>query len=205
MIQPISTLPKLLTFEDFLEWKPENGRYELHDGLIVEMQPTGKDEEIADFLDTELTVETRRLQLPYRFPKNALIKAPDRDGGYLPDVLVVERQALANEPLWEKSSTITLGASVPLVIEVVSSNWRDDYLTKLRDYEILGIQEYWIVDYLGNGGFRYIGSPKQPTISVYQLVEGEYRVRQFRESERIESPTFTELDVTAFQVFRGER
>ena len=155
----------MLKFEEFLEWKPENGRYELHDGLIVEMQPTGKHEEITGFLSIELTLLFRQKNLSYFLPKKALIKAPDRDGGYLPDVLVVERQALANEPLWEKSSTITLGASVPLVIEVVSSNWRDDYLTKLRDYEILGIQEYWIVDYLGNGGFRYIGSPKQPTIS----------------------------------------
>lgn len=32
----------------------------------------------------------------------------------------------------------------------VESYWQDDYLTKLRDYEALGIQEYWIVDYLVN-------------------------------------------------------
>lgn len=39
MIQAIS---KLMTFDDFLEWKPENGRYELDNGVIVEMQTTGK-------------------------------------------------------------------------------------------------------------------------------------------------------------------
>ncbi len=201
----IQTIPKLLTFEEFLEWKPENGRYELHNGVVIEMQPTGKHEEIVEFLDTELTIETRRLQLPYRFPKNALIKAPNIEAGYLPDVLVLNRNALVNEPLWEKSSTITFGTSVPLVIEVVSTNWRDDYLTKLRDYELLGIPEYWIVDYLALGGSRYIGSPKKPTISVYQLFEGEYRVRHFRENDRLESPTFTELNLTALQIFQGER
>ncbi|GAC1450622.1 MAG: hypothetical protein NVSMB70_19430 [Chamaesiphon sp.] len=169
------------------------------------MQPTGKHEEITEFLNTELTIETRRLQLPYRFPKSALIKAPDREAGYLPDVLVVNRNILKDEPLWDKSSTLTLGTSIPLAIEVVSTNWRDDYLTKLRDYEEIGISEYWIVDYLALGGSRYIGSPKQSTISIYQLIEGEYQVRQFRGNDCIESATFPELNLTALQVFRGER
>jgi len=34
------TISKLITFDEFLEWKPENGRYELHRGVIVEMQTT---------------------------------------------------------------------------------------------------------------------------------------------------------------------
>jgi Protein of unknown function (DUF820). len=46
---------------------------------------------------------------------------------------------------------------------LVSTNWRDDYGYKLVDYEALGISEYWIADYLGLGGRRYIGNPKQPT------------------------------------------
>ena len=96
---------------------------------------------------------------------------------------------------------ITQGAAVPLVVEVVSTNWRDDYLTKVRDYEETGIPEYWIVDYLGLGGRRYIGSPKQPTISIYYLVEGEYQVSQFRGANCIESPMFPELKLTAEQVF----
>jgi Uma2 family endonuclease len=89
-----------------------------------------------------------------------------------------------------------------LLIEVVSTNWQDDYLTKLAEYEKLGIPEYWIVDYFGLGGRRYIGNPKRPTISVYQLVDGEYIVSLFRENDRIESPTFPELNLRAEQVFR---
>ena len=64
------------------------------------------------------------------------------------------------------------------------------------------MSKYWIVDYLGLGGRRYIGNPKQPTISVYQLVDDEYIFSQFRENDRIESPTFPELNLTAEQVFR---
>jgi Uma2 family endonuclease len=90
---------------------------------------------------------------------------------------------------------------VRLVIEVVSGNWRDDYGHKFIDYEALQIPEYWIVDYLGLGGRRYIGTPKQPTFSVYQLVDGEYQVQQFRGGDRIVSATFPELSLTAEQVF----
>jgi Uma2 family endonuclease len=49
------------------------------------------------------------------------------------------------------------------------------------------MQEYWIIDYLGSGGRRFIGNPKQPTFSVYQLIDGEYQVKLFREGEGIES------------------
>ncbi|KAB8332179.1 hypothetical protein SD80_022070 [Scytonema tolypothrichoides VB-61278] len=47
-----------------------------------------------------------------------------------------------------------------------------------------------------------IGNPKQPTISVYQLVEGEYQVTQFRGGNYIQSPTFPELVLTAEQIFQ---
>ncbi|VXD22514.1 conserved hypothetical protein [Planktothrix serta PCC 8927] len=90
------------------------------------------------------------------------------------------------------------------MIEVVSTNWRDDYAHKMIDYEALGIPEYWIIDYLGLGGSRYIGSPKQPTLSVYQLIEGEYQIKLFREDQRIESVVFPELTLTAQQIFQGE-
>jgi Uma2 family endonuclease len=198
-------IQELITYAEFLDWKPENGRYELHKGVIIEMQPTGKHEEISGFLSVELAFLFRQKNLPYFLPKQALVKVPDENTGYLPDVLVVNRNALIDEPLWQKSSTVTQGASIPLVIEVVSTNWRDDYLTKLRDYEEIGIGEYWIVDYLGLGGSRYTGIPKQPTILIYQLKEGEYEVQQFRGNDIIKSPTFAELDLTANQIFQGER
>ncbi len=67
----------------------------------------------------------------------------------------------------EKQATVTQSASVPLVIEVVSTNWRDDYFTKLGQYESVGIPEYWIVDYAALGGKRFLGNPQQPTISIY--------------------------------------
>jgi Uma2 family endonuclease len=70
-------LPKTITFEDFLEWKPDAGCYELHDGVIVEMPPQGDHEEINGFLAKKLNVQFDRLNLPYIIPKQALVKAPE--------------------------------------------------------------------------------------------------------------------------------
>ncbi|WP_373525347.1 Uma2 family endonuclease, partial [Nostoc sp.] len=97
----------------------------------------------------------------------------------------------------------TQAESIPLAVEVVSTNWRDDYFLKFGEYEEIGIPEYWIVDYAALGGKRFIGNPKQPTISVYALVEGEYQVTQFLGNDRIQSPTLRELNLTAEQVFKA--
>ncbi len=94
-----------------------------------------------------------------------------------------------------------MGLPVPLIIEVTSTNGEDDQARKLEQYKTMGIQEYWIIDYLGSGDRRFIGNPKQPTFSVYQLIDGEYQVKLFREGEGIEPPTFPELKLTAQQVF----
>jgi Uma2 family endonuclease len=199
MTQAIS---KLMIFDEFLECKPENGRYELHNGVIVEMpNPTGKHSAIAGFQSFEFGLEIRRLQLPYFIPKECTIKFSD-NSGYDPDVIVLDKQAVeAHEYRWERESVITQGNSIKLVVEIVSTNWRDDYAHKMIDYEALGIREYWIIDYLGLGGGRYIGVPKQPTLSVYQLVDGEYQIKLFRGDERVESAVFVELNLTAKQIF----
>ena len=201
MVQSLSQ-KTLVTFEEFAQWKPENGKYELHDGVIVEMpQPTGDHENVVGFLTLEISVDIKQLGLPYFIPKTALIKPPDNESGYSPDIMVVNRSNLIHEPLWKKQSTVTQGASIPLVIEVVSTNWRDDYFTKLGQYEAVGIPEYWIVDYAALGGRRFLGSPKQPTISIYSLVEGEYQIIQFRGDDQIVSPTFPQFSLTPNQIF----
>ncbi|BAY23571.1 hypothetical protein NIES2100_33630 [Calothrix sp. NIES-2100] len=198
---------KLVTFDEFVAKYPDNSgkRYELHNGVVIEMsQPTGDHEEVIGFLALNISMEIGRLKLPYFIPKTALIKPLESESAYSPDVLILNRPNLVNEVLWKKDSTVTHPESIPLVIEVVSTNWRDDYLTKVAGYETVGIPEYWIVDYAALGGRRFIGNPKQPTISVYSLVEGEYQVQQFRGSDSIISPTFPELNLTAEQIFPAE-
>ncbi|MEH2440479.1 Uma2 family endonuclease [Nostoc sp.] len=199
-------IPKLVTFEEFVDWLPENRRvrYELHKGEIVEMaQPVGEHEEVKSFLGVEIPVEIKRLGLPYGIPNQVIVRPPEKDSGYFPDVLVLNRANLENEPLWKKKSTLSLGASIPLVIEVVSTNWRDDYYLKYADYEEMGIPEYWIVDYAALGGRNFIGNPKQPTITVCNLVDEEYQISKFRDNAIIISQTFPELNLTPNQIFQA--
>ncbi|MFN6141447.1 MAG: Uma2 family endonuclease, partial [Pseudanabaena sp.] len=120
----IQSLPKVTTFDEFVEFLPENSgvRYELHNGNIVEMaQPVGDHEELKSFLGVEIPFEIKRLGLPYGIPNQVIVRPEGKDCGYFPDVLVVNRANLPNEPRWKKESVLSQGASIPLAIEIVST------------------------------------------------------------------------------------
>ena len=200
----VQSIQSPVTFDEFIHWLPESagGRYELHHGAIVEMpKPKGKHSLVAGFTAKKLNNAIDSAQFPYVIPRECVVRSADGLSGYEPDVIVLEAPSLADEPEWESGSILTLGKSIKLIVEVVSTNWQDDYLTKLRDYEALGIPEYWIIDYLGLGGRQFIGKPKQPTFSIYALIDGEYEVQRFRAGDRLVSHTFPELNLTAGQVF----
>jgi Uma2 family endonuclease len=200
------TLPKPLTFDEFIDWYPVNAdeRYELHEGEVVTMpKATGKHSKVAGLISGKLFVEIERLESSDFIPKECVIKPASDRGGYQPDVIVLNGSTLDEDPRWEKDSTITRGESIRVVIEVVSTNWEDDYALKLDDYEAMGIPEYWIVDYLGLGGTQFIGKPKRPTISVCSLIDGVYQVQRFRAGDSIVSPAFPDLQLTVDQILNA--
>ena len=196
----VQALPQLITFQEFLNWKPETGRYELHDGVIVEMQPTGPHEQVVGLLNRKLNVLLDQADLTYFIPNTAMIQPLGFESEYKPDLMLIDPTELVREPLWTKESVITLGSTVKLVVEVVSTNWPDDYARKFEDYEAMGIEEYWIVDYLGLGGRRYIGTPKQPTVTVCYLTNGVYETTLFRQGDNMVSPSFSNLRLSVDQV-----
>jgi Uma2 family endonuclease len=188
------TPTKLLSFEEFYAQYGDDTRYELIDGELRDMNPTGPHESVAGKLAGRLFAEILPLNLRWTMPKNCLIRPPSTDATALrPDVIVLSEADLAHEPLWEKQPVITSGQAIRLVAEVVSTNWQDDYARKTEEYALLGIQEYWIVDFRGLGGIAFIGQPKQPTFTVCQLVNGEYQQQQYRLSEPISSVLLPEL------------
>lgn len=202
----IQVQAKPMSFEEFMEWYPEDGKqYELIEGVIIEMLPTGPHEDLSGFLVAELNWEIRKRELNYSIPRSCLLKPLAPGSGYKPDVAVLDRELIKEEPLWPKASVIQNGKTVPLVIEVVSTNSRDDYGHKLVEYEAMGIAEYWIVDYRALGAVRYIGKPKQPTITVCQLMEGEYHMQRFIAGQRLSSQIFPELDLTTDRIFQAGR
>ena len=188
--------PKLLTFDEFLRQCGDDPRYELIDGELRDMEPTGPHESVSGKLAGRLFVEILRLNLPWTIPKNCLIRPPDTEATALrPDVVVLDEGILATEPLWEKQPILTSGRAIRLVAEVVSINWQDDYARKVEEYALLGIPEYWIVDFRSLGGIAFIGKPKQPTFTVCQLESDRYHQEQYRLGQPISSSIFPELQL----------
>jgi Uma2 family endonuclease len=199
-------LPKLFTFDEFIEWYPECSelRYELHDGIIVEMaKPRGEHSDLTGFLVEELliTIRTSGKRGIWTIPRESIVKPLNDKSGYEPDIIILNQENIAREPRWKSESIIENANSVKLIVEVVSTNWRDDYYDKFRDYEEMGIPEYWIIDYAALGGRKFIGNPKQATIFVCELIDGEYQMHEFRANTTIVSPIFPQLNLTAQQIF----
>ncbi len=200
--QPIEQ--KQLSFDEFLARYCGDNRYELIDGEVFDLEPTGLHEEVAAFITTKVCVQIDKIDLPWFVLQRGLLRPSHLNmTAFRPDVAVVDRDELSKELLWSNQSILTLGSSIKFVAEVVSSNWQNDYARKVEDYAVLGIPEYWIADYAGLGGTRHIGKPKQPTLSICTLVDGEYEIQQFRGNQTITSTIFPGLKLTAEQVLRA--
>ena len=189
-----------LTFADFLEKYPDgSGIYELVNGEIVKVEATRAHKNVARYLVKSFDRESDRLELDYIVDKDIVFRtvtASGQEQGRNPDVGVVKAS------VWN-SNVRGYGAltePIQLAVEVTSTNWEDDYVDKLDEYQRLGICEYWIVDYLAIASRAYLGNPKIPTVFVYSLENGSYLVESFRGSERIISKTFPELEITVEQI-----
>lgn len=189
-----------LTFADFLEKYPDgSGIYELVNGEIVKVEATRAHKNVARYLVKSFDRESDRLELDYIVDKDIVFRtvtASGQEQGRNPDVGVVKAS------VWNSNvrSYGALTEPIQLAVEVTSTNWEDDYVDKLDEYQRLGICEYWIVDYLAIASRAYLGNPKIPTVFVYSLGNGSYLVESFRGSERIISKTFPELEITVEQI-----
>jgi Uma2 family endonuclease len=107
-----------------------------------------------------------------------------------PDLVVLKPEHLAMV-----TTRLTIRGDMPaprLVAEVVSpgdDNEKRDYVDKREQYQARGIPEYWLID------------PQEQTIQILKLEAGQYvEVDTFRGDDRLESPTFPMLSLTAHQV-----
>ena len=197
------TTTSKLTFEQFLAQYPDGeGKFELVNGEIVKVEATRAHKNVSRFLMFAFNDEIRRLKLDYIVDKDIIIQTVNSAGeeqGRNPDVSVVK------ESIWNANVTAygALREPIQLAVEVSSTNWDDDYIDKLEEYERLGIPEYWIVDYLAIASRNYLGNPKKPTVFVHQLVNGKYQTQAFQDDNAIESQTFPELKLTVEQIIKA--
>ncbi|PZO59519.1 MAG: hypothetical protein DCF15_03740 [Phormidesmis priestleyi] len=195
------TPSKLLTVEDFTSQYGDDSRYELIDGELRDLEPTGPHESVAGELAghwfSAFRSGPQAAARSWTIPKNCLICPPAAQSTALrPDVIVLDKAKLEREPFWQKEPVIASGQSIVAIAEIVSTNWQDDYARKVEEYLLLAVAEYWIVDFRGLGGLEFIGRPKQPTITICQLQGGYYQKQQFRLHEPIASRIFPTLTLT---------
>jgi Uma2 family endonuclease len=156
---------------------------------------------IAKFLERAFDDEIARLQQPWLVLQGAG-QQTTVDSSRLPDISVMSSKSI--EDYLDQSAVLTVASL--LVVEIASEGTAtQDYREKVKEYQDKGIREYWIADPDPFGASKYIGSPKLPTVSVYSLVDGVYQVNRFRGSDRVVSPTFPELQLTAEQVLKAGR
>jgi Uma2 family endonuclease len=181
-----------ITFEQYLCHDDRTDqRYELVRGeLILMTPPIFKHIFIAKFLERIFDAEIARLGLPWIALKGSGQRT-DVDSSRLPDLCIV--------PLAEAEarhySPAVFQLPALLVAEIVSpSSVKDDYEDKLKEYQAIGVAEYWIVDPVS----------KDPRVTIYSLENGTYANQVFRGSEQIISAVFPELVITASQIMAAK-
>ncbi|MBW4527868.1 MAG: Uma2 family endonuclease [Phormidium tanganyikae FI6-MK23] len=192
---------KKLTFKEYLDFcETSQERYELVRGELQLMtSPTWLHFLIAKFLERAFETEIAELQHSWIVVQGAGQQTTS-DTSRLPDISIVPFDAISD--CLDQTAVLTIAAI--LVVEVVSdSTALQDYREKVTEYQNKGIREYWIADPDPFGAAKYIGSPKRPTVSVYSLVDGVYQVKRFQGSDRVISPTFPALQLTAEQILRA--
>jgi len=191
-----ATVPKTrVTFADYLtNFDESDTRYELVNGELIPMSlATGKHGTIVKFLERSFDAEIGRLGLPWIALQGVVgVRCPrgiDLDTARIPDVVVMHIDEW--QSLQEREAVIGFDLSPPLlVVEVVSPSTKNiDYRTKLVEYAVRDIPEYWIVD------------PLMAKISVCVLTDGCYDLSEFQSGDRLISPTFPELQLTPKIIF----
>ena len=189
------------TIEQYAALDPSDlpeGNYELVDGVIVEMgAESDQNLEIVALLFSVLP----QFVPYYLLRKGTEINVPSRLTSRYPDLMVLTEDTRAAMKR-DKRSLVALDMPAPaLVVEVVSpgkpgsDNYDRDYVEKPKEYAARGIPEFWQVD----------PNPDRAVVIVLTLKKGAYQSREFRGSDRVVSPTFPDLKLTAEQILRAGR
>lgn len=182
------TLAEYLAYED-----DTDTHYELVNGELVEMHPESDENNlIAIYLIVTLS-QIVPLQQIRRGTE--LVVSGIRTTVRVPDLMVLSEElvmALAGAP----RSTVLPDMPPPaLVVEIVSPSRKyeeRDYRYKRSEYAARGISEYWIID------------PKREHLVMLSLVAGLYEAAVYKGCDRILSPLFPHLDLTAEHVLRAK-
>ncbi len=180
-----------LTFQEYLDYQGESGVcYELYRGQIIEIPtPTAIHIKIIQFLVYQFRCFFAAHNLPLVAVVTTAVRT-EENSSRIPDVVI------CTQSLWEQvcaqsgSAMLDFEEKPLLVIEVTSQNWRDDYIRKRAEYDLIDILEYWIVD------------ANQPKIRVCSRPEneGSYSHQEFLPGQQVQSVQFAEFILSVNQV-----
>lgn len=188
-----------MTFEEYLRYDDGTDKhYEFEGGNLVEMPPESPlNSRIARFLFVTLLSTFSEDLICHKDTEVAVSGTQVK--ARLPDLMLLS-EGLAEMLNSTSRGTISLEMPPPsLIVEVVSpgepgsDNFNRDYVEKRKEYAERGIPEYWLID------------PMRGVVIVLQLDSGRYVERKFEGSDRVISPTFSDLQLTAEQILRAGR
>ena len=181
-----------MTLREFLEFEGGDRRYELVDGVLVEManESTGNTKIALLLLEVFFQLVGRQnLGVKQKIEvKSRYVTARDPD-------LIVHTEESADAIEERAEACLFLNEPNPkAVFEIVSPgdettlNYQRDYQHKPREYADRGIPEMWQVDSV------------REWVRVGSLVNGEYQFTTFRADERVVSSLFPDFDLTVAQI-----
>jgi Uma2 family endonuclease len=187
------TKQRFSSFEEYLDYDDGTDNvYELFNGELIEVPPeSGFNVEIATFLLAQFfpLVGHRRVR-----PHGLEVEVMGEPRNRFPDLTIIREEHVAQ---LKRRNTIRLSMAPPLlVVEVVSPGdlQRDrDYIAKLGQYGAIAIPEYWIID------------PETQVVSVCELVDGTYEMKEFRGCIQVQSQlkVLQGLQLTAEEILKS--
>ncbi len=186
----VTTPTKKISFEEYLSYDDgTNKRYELVDGILIEMPPASfLHSDIIDFIADCFKEIARQYKLDIKVKTGDVGVRTGTNSSRIPDISVIDGQVWKS---YRRHKSAVIEDGLMLAVEVLSPGAEQisrDYTDKAIEYQNTGIPEYWIVD------------PIEQKITVLVLDKGSYIKTVFTKDEAICSATFSEFKITASEI-----
>ncbi len=183
---------RLFTFAEYLNYEGEpDVRYELFRGKLIPMPAHSHlHTNIGQFLLYYLQHHLADYNLDLVATALGTGVRTEENSARIPDVVVYSKT------IWEQvrdrsgAGVLDFAEKPLLVVEIVSTNRRDDYVIKRNEYEVAEIAEYWIVD------------PKKQRVRVFRYPTHEegYDYVDFSADQVIISGELAQLSLSVQQL-----
>jgi Uma2 family endonuclease len=191
-LTPETATSQKLTFEEYRFYEDDSGMmYELFRGHLIPMPtPNALHADICKFLVYQFQQLFARENLPLVAYMAAVGVRTEIDSSRIPDVVICPKS------LWEQmakrkgSAIFDFDEKPLLVVEVTSTNWREDYIRKRAEYALVDLPEYWIAD----------ASKQRLRVHANPEKEDGYDHLDYTSGQTVRSPQFPSLNLSVDEI-----